>query len=203
MKSLDSVSYYNHHALRLSKLWLQEKNVADLLPFLEELKPDSRVLDLGCGAGLDVLYLNRAGHTAVGLDSSPKLVEMARAQNPSAEIWEKNFLFLSLKEAEWDAIWSNGSFHHYEGEVLQRVVATCFKGLKPGGTIGIVLFEGDENFEDREGDLMGPARNIRPYTEKQICSMLEQTGFKIKRVGRKPVDAINSLPRMLVLASKI
>jgi SAM-dependent methyltransferase len=203
MKSLDSVSYYNHHAMRLSKLGLQEKNVSDLLPFLEELKPDSRVLDLGCGAGLDVMYLNRAGHNAVGLDSAPKLVEIARAQNPGAEIWEKNFLFLSLKEAEWDGIWANGSFHHYEGEVLQRVVATCFKGLKPMGTIGIVLFEGDENFEDREGDLMGPARTIRPYTEKQICSMLEQTGFKIKRVGRKPVDALNSLPRMLILASKI
>jgi SAM-dependent methyltransferase len=203
MKSQDSVSYYNHHALRIAKEALGSKNPADLLPFLELLKPKSRVLDLGCGSGMDLFYLKRSGHEGVGLEASPKLVEIARAQNPGTEILEKNFLFLSLKEADWDGIWANGSLHHYDSEMVQRVVASCFRGLKTGGTLGVVLFEGDESFEDREGDLAGPARYIRPFTEKALCSMLEQTGFKILKVGRKPAEGAYALPRLLVLASKV
>jgi SAM-dependent methyltransferase len=203
MKSQDSVSYYNHHALRLAKDALQLKNPADLLPFLELLNPKSRVLDLGCGSGMDLFYLKRAGHDLVGLDASPKLVEIARAQNPGAEIQEKNFLFLNLKEGEWDGIWANNSLHHYESDMVQRVVAVCFKGLKTTGALGLVVFEGTESFDDREGDLTGPARSIRPYTEKAICSMLEQTGFKIMKVGRKPAENGYALPRLLILATKV
>jgi SAM-dependent methyltransferase len=203
MKSQDSVSYYDHHALRLAQSALRDQNPADLLPFLEELKPNSRVLDLGCGTGMDLLYIKRSGHEAVGLEAAPKMVEIARAQNPGLEILEKNFLFLSLKEADWDGIWANCSLHHHESEIVQRVVATCFKGLKAGGVLGLVVYEGDESFEDREGDLLGPARFIRPFSEKAICSMLEQTGFKIKRVGKKPLEGVYSLPRILVLATKI
>jgi len=203
MKSQDSVNYYNHHALRLAQEALQSKNPADLLPFLEVLNPKSRVLDLGCGSGLDLFYLKRSGHEASGLDASPKLVEIARAQNPGLEILEKNFLFLSLKEGEWDGIWANGSLHHYDPEMVQRVVAACFKGLKTGGILGVIIFEGTESFEDREGDLTGPPRFIRPFSEKAICSMLEQSGFKILKVGRKPAEGAYSLPRLLVLASKV
>ena len=203
MKSQDSVSYYNHHALRISKEALRLKNPGDLVPFLELLKPKSRVLDLGCGSGMDLFYLNRAGLEVVGLDASPKLVEMARAQNPGAEILEKNFLFLNLKEGDWDGIWANGSLHHYDPEMVQRVVATAFKGLKTGGILGIVIFEGMESFEDRESDLLGPGRFIRPFTEKAICSMLEQTGFKILKVGRKPAETETALPRLLILTRKV
>ena len=203
MKSQDSVSYYNHHALRLAKEALQIKNPSDLLPFLEELKQGSRVIDLGCGAGMDLLYLKRAGHTGMGIDFSTKFVEIAKAQNPGLEILEKNFLFLSLKENEWDGVWANESLHHYEPEAIQRVAAACFKGLKSGGTFGLVIFEGTESFEDRDEDLSGPARTIHPLTEKAICSMLEQTGFKIKRVGRKPADAYTSHPRLLIIASRV
>jgi SAM-dependent methyltransferase len=203
MKSLDSASYYNHHALKIAKDSLQTKNPADLLPFLEELKPASRVLDLGCGSGMDLLYLKRAGHVAVGIDSSTKLVEIAKAQNPGLEILEKNFLLLSLQENEWDGIWANESLHHCDSDAIQRVAAACFKGLKSGGVFGLVVFEGTESFEDRAGDLLGPARSIHPLTEKAICSMLEQTGFKIKRVGRKPANSEHELPRLLVLANKI
>ena len=203
MKSQDSVRYYDHHALRLAKVALQGTNPADLLPFLEKLNPKSRVLDLGCGSGMDLFYLKRAGHEPTGLDASSKFVEIARAQNPNLEIVEKNFLFLSLKEAEWDAIWANCSFHYYEPEAVQRVIATCFKGLKADGVMGLVIFEGNESFEDRDGDLSGPTRFIRPYSEKAMCSMLEQTGFKIEKVGRKSADSAYALPRLLIIAKKI
>ena len=184
MKSKESTEYYDHHSARLHREWLEQKSPAELSPFLQELKPNSRVLDLGCGSGIDLSAFATAGHRVVGLDQSPKMVDLARALNPGVEIRQKNFLFLDLALGEWDAIWVNGAFNLFAPEIIQRVIAICFKGLATGGTLGIIADEGEGTFEDRSGDLSGPSRQVHLYSEKQLCSMTEQTGFKVDRVGR-------------------
>ena len=203
MKSQESVNYYNHHANRLDAEWVRSKNSGELTPFLAELEPNSRVLDLGCGTGIDLMQIQAAGHRGVGIDASLEMTELARARNPGAEILHKNYLLLSLKDAEFDGVWVNQSFAHLSPEEVQRVAAVCFKGLKPGGNLGLVIFEGVGTFEDREGDLSGPSRWIHLFTEKQICSMLEQTGYQISKVGRQaPIDS-DCAGKLLILAKRI
>ncbi len=205
MKSLDSTQYYDHHARRLAELDLKNKNPAELVPFLEELHPKARVLDLGCGSGVDLHYMNKAGIEGVGIEGSKARAELARIQNPGITILEKSFFFLTLKEAEFDGVWANRSLHHFETEVTQRIVATLFRGLKSKGVLGVVVYEGTESYQDREGDLSGPSRFIHPWTEKAMCSMIEQTGFIIKKVGRQTANPSHGhpLPSLLILANKI
>ncbi len=196
IKTTDSISYFEHNVQPLHQFWLREKNPADLQPFLQELKPNSRVLDLGCGTGIDLNYISKAKHEGVGIDASSKMIQMAKELNPAAQLINKNGLFLNLKEGEFDGVWANDFFNLFEPEQTQRMVATCFKGLKPGGVLGVIVREGVGNFEDREFDLNGPSRNIHLYTEKQICSMFEQTGFHIAKLGRQ-------FGRMLVIAKRV
>ncbi len=205
MKSQDSVSYYEYHARKIAENALRVKNPSELLPFLEMLEPKARVLDLGCGSGLDLFYLRKAGIEGVGLEASKTLAEISRSQNPGSEILEKNFLFLTLKEASFKGVWANHSLDHFDPEVVQRTIAVLFRGLETGGALGLVIYEGTAPFEDRDGDLTGPSRFIHPYSEKAICSMLEQTGFKIKKVGRRPANPVSGdpLPSLLILANKV
>lgn len=44
------------------------------------LKPETTVLDLGCGCGMESLYFARKGHRVVGIDISPKIIEIAKQQ---------------------------------------------------------------------------------------------------------------------------
>ena len=69
------------------------------------------------------------------------------------------------------------------------------------GTLGLIVREGTGSFEDRTGDLAGPSQYVHLYGEKQICSMIEQTGFRVEKVGRMrtPEDG----DRMLILAKRI
>ncbi len=131
------------------------------------------------------------------------MVRLAREQFPGLEIQHKNFLLLSLEPESYDAVWANESWVHQTPEEIQRVAAVCFKGLKPGGVLGVTLFEGSGTFEDREGDLTGPARSIHLFTEKQISTLLEQTGFQILRVGRKPPETSSGFYKMLILAKRV
>ncbi|NDG84319.1 MAG: methyltransferase domain-containing protein [Proteobacteria bacterium] len=200
----DSTSFYQHHAARLLQHELKHKERGEIAPFLELLRPGDRVLDLGCGSGLDLQTLRKAGFEGVGMEGAAARVEIARGVNPGAEILEKNFLFYTPKEAEWGGVWANRSLHHDAPEAVQRVVAALFRGLRIGGVFGLVMYEGTGAFEDREGDLQGPSRLIRPWSEKALCSMLEQSGFKILKVGRKPADPARGLlmPSLFVLAER-
>lgn len=42
------------------------------------IRPGMRVLDIGCGTGIDAVYLARKGNTVEGIDSAPAMLEIAR-----------------------------------------------------------------------------------------------------------------------------
>lgn len=197
MRSQDSTRYYDHHSERLARL-ATTPDSAGLAPFLQALAPGSRVIDLGCGAGADLQALAAGGYQAVGMEASAPLARAAAATG--CEVLNKNVLFWTPKPDEWDGVWVNRTFQHFGPEEAQRVVASAFRGLKPGGVLGVIVPEGTAAFEDREGDLEGPSRWIHPYTEKQLCSMIEQTGFKILQVGRRQKETTSEL---LVVAKRV
>jgi SAM-dependent methyltransferase len=200
----DSLAYYQHHASRLLQNELQHKDLTEIQPLLESLRPGARVLDLGCGSGLDLQSLRKSGFQGVGIEGAAARAAIAREMNPGAEILGKNFFFYSPVESEWGGVWANRSLHHDSPELVQRMVAVMFRGLRVGGRMGLVMYEGSGAFEDREGDLQGPSRMIRPWSEKPLCSMLEQTGFNILKVGRKPASPARGLlmPSLLVLSER-
>ena len=204
-ETIPSIPYYEHHARRLADLDLRVKEAGEILPFLNLLRSGDRVLDLGCGTGFELQWMKKVGIEAVGMEASPARVALARELNPGVEILEKNFLFYTPKEGEWDAALANRSLHHSAPEGVQRVIAGLFRGLRPGGVLGLVMYEGVGAFEDREGDLSGPSRMIHPWMEKPLCSMLEQTGFGIHQVGRRGADPTRGLilPSLMVLARKV
>ena len=185
MKSLDSTEYYNHnaHAVHAKRKALAEQ--FNLAPLLETLKPNSRVLDVGCGSGIDLSYIEEAGYHAVGVDSSAQMLEIAKTLAPKSTLLNKNALFYTPQTQEFDGVWMNEFINELPSEQAQRVIAACFQGMKSGGVLGMIVREGEGVFEDREDDIEGPSRMIYLYAEKPICSMIEQTGFQVLKLGRR------------------
>ena len=168
---------------------------------MELLDPGARVLDLGCGRGMDLAWLSKEGFQGVGIDSSAVMVKIASEihARSGVEIREKNFLFLSLESDSFDGVWANLSFPYLAPEELQRLLAICFKGVKVGGVLGAVMIEGVGNFEE---EVEGKIRKVYRYSEKALCSMFEQTGFHIKKIGRKQ-NAYDQFSKMLMIAERV
>ena len=104
---------------------------------------------------------------------------MARGSNPGAEVLHQNFLFLTLKEKDWDGVWVNRAFNMMGPEAVQRMVAICFKGLKQGGVLGVIVQGRGLGFLRIEKTIVTESsREIHLYGENQLCSMFEQTGFQ-------------------------
>jgi 2-polyprenyl-3-methyl-5-hydroxy-6-metoxy-1,4-benzoquinol methylase len=105
--------------------------------FVDAMLPRrARVLDAGCGPGRVGAALHARGHTVVGIDVDPVLIEAARADHPGPR-WEVGDLAtLQLDEPPFDAAVLAGNVLVYvapgtEREILRRLAAH----VRPGGVV--------------------------------------------------------------------
>jgi SAM-dependent methyltransferase len=108
-----------------------------------DLHPGETVLDLGSGGGLDVLLSARRvtpGGTAFGLDASPDMLTLARANAAQAGVTNARFLHghiedIPLPDASVDVVISNCVINLSADK--PRVLGEAFRVLRPGGRLGI------------------------------------------------------------------
>jgi L-amino acid N-acyltransferase YncA/2-polyprenyl-3-methyl-5-hydroxy-6-metoxy-1,4-benzoquinol methylase len=107
------------------------------------LEPGERVLDLGSGGGIDVLLsARRVGPTgrAYGLDASPEMIALARANAAEAGAGNAEFLLGSIEDVPLpdacvDVVISNCVVNLSADK--PRVLAEAFRVLRPGGRLGV------------------------------------------------------------------
>jgi SAM-dependent methyltransferase len=120
------------------------QNINALLQYIEGRSPFT-ILDFGCGPGRDLRAFTDLGHVAIGLEGSAKFAEMACEQG--FEIWEQDFLKLSLPDNSFDGVFANASLFHVPSQELPRVLRELGATLKPGG----VLFSSNPHGDNEEG----------------------------------------------------
>lgn len=210
MQPSESIRYYDYYSApeRFAGAAPSELESAQTLaPWVSFLTPQAKVVDLGCGWGQDARVLASRGFRVLGLDASGASIE--RAQQASNDLAEhlrfevRNVLFWSPESESWDGVWISRTLQHFSADEAQRVIAIAFRALKAGGVLGIVVPEGQGRYEEKGPDLLGPSRFIHLYSEKQMCSMLEQTGFKDLKVARRVDLEKTKGPELMVLARRI
>ncbi len=110
---------------------------------LAQLEPGQVVLDLGSGAGLDVLLsakrVGPGGH-AYGVDMTDEMLALANANRAKAEIRNATFLRgtienVPLPDASVDVVISNCVINLAEDK--RAVIKEAFRVLRPGGLFAV------------------------------------------------------------------
>jgi SAM-dependent methyltransferase len=105
-----------------------------------ELRVGARLLDLGCGTGIDALEFVQRGFHVVATDWSPQMVERTRARIAAAGLQSRATTVhlgaqqLDQLEGEFDGIYSNFGPLNCAPD-LRAVAAECARLLRPGGTL--------------------------------------------------------------------
>jgi len=95
------------------------------------------ILDVGCGAGSNVLYLARSGFRASGVDLSPGAVTAAKSRLSEAHldspVGEGDVLALPFPNGSFDGLVDNGCFHTIPLRRRVRYAEEVHRVLRPGG----------------------------------------------------------------------
>jgi SAM-dependent methyltransferase len=110
------------------------------------LAPGQRVLDIGCGSGLLARALLAQGYAVAGVDASPAMIGLARAQAPAGDF---HAIGLPTRRRPGesgalpaaDAIVSTGHVLNYVGSCddIALALAELAAALRPGGLLAIDL----------------------------------------------------------------
>jgi len=92
------------------------------------------VLDLGCGTGIDALHLQASGVSIYGIDSSPKMIEVARRRGIDAHCFRIEDLH--LLDILVDGVISNfGALNCVAS--LSSVASDLARMVRPGGRVAL------------------------------------------------------------------
>lgn len=122
------------------------KSYPELLAYFDTFSRDTKIVDLGCGQGRDVLALSRMGFTVMGIDVSVvgivQLNEVAHEENlsVSTEVMDyKSFTEIS----QYDIVLMNSMFHFYKKDLEEEtlVLKKILTDLKVNGRLVLIVQE--------------------------------------------------------------
>jgi ubiquinone/menaquinone biosynthesis C-methylase UbiE len=125
----DWAPYYDEP--RNNLLEIEQPIVREILDGL----PAGVALDAACGTGRHAEYLASLGHEVIGVDSSPEMLERARAKVPTGEFHEADLHDLPLESDSVDVVVCAIALSHVPD--LAPVLEELARVLRPGGHLVI------------------------------------------------------------------
>jgi ArsR family transcriptional regulator len=169
-------SFFDSVAGRLGKDYVPGKSWKSIAEALLRLMPPMVIADLGAGEGAFSLLLAQRAKKVIAVDTSDKMIEVAREQALRNGVKNVEFRLgdmeeVPIKAATVDLVWISQSLHHalHPG----RALAEANRILRPGGRI-VILDLVKHRFEEAR-ELY--ADEWLGFSETDLESMLEEAGF--------------------------
>jgi ubiquinone/menaquinone biosynthesis C-methylase UbiE len=103
---------------------------------------DARLLEVGCGMGTDLLQFARGGARCVGIDLTPRSIEITRHRfrlyGAEGDFMISDGEHLPFHDASFDVVYSNGVLHHTPDTA--GAIREIHRVLRPGGVAKVMLY---------------------------------------------------------------
>lgn len=166
----DTLEFARRKADRLAALSLQ---------YLGQPR-ERRILDIGCGTGNVVCFLQDRFLEAVGGDVAHSLLVEARAKAPRAQFVDLEETSWPFSDAEFDVAFCACVWHHVSDAMIPALCAQLHRVVRPGGLV--VVFEHNPYNPItrkivRECELDRDVERLIPM--RQVCQVFRQAGLEI------------------------
>lgn len=169
-------------------------------------KPNASILELACGPGNVTKYLlgKRPDFKILGTDLAPKMIELAKANNPSATFRLMDCRDLSKVSKTYDGIVCAFCLPYLSKEETQKLIADAYHKLEQDGLLFISTMEDNYETSGWEKGSSGDAIYMHYYPADFLLTALQTNGFTIIDEGRKKYDGPKKVPvtDLLLIARK-
>ena len=174
-------STYNDIARQYAKLYfkLTPEDIPNIDKFFSYLKPESKVLDVGCGPGGGIAYSLKKGFEAVGVDISPKMIKIATQKVPKGKFYVMNMVKMNFTNESFDGLMAAHSIIHIPSKKIPEVLAEFKRVLRPSGILLALVLEGKPDQIVDEPMKAGAKIFLNLFTQKRLANFIKNAGFKI------------------------
>ena len=174
---------------------------------LSKLETESRVLDVGCGYGRDVITIGGEGHYVTGIDRSLTAINMARKRVLAAglnmnkvELAKSDSASLSSDEGVFDALLSHRFLHLLDEASAHSFSNAAAKLVRPGGCLAIsarnqndfcpnqmrFVSDGVAEYRDR------PGHRVRFFDQARYRQLFEPQFRRLQFVDMQEQESITN-----------
>ncbi|MBI4010571.1 MAG: class I SAM-dependent methyltransferase [Candidatus Aenigmarchaeota archaeon] len=167
-------TYRNHNYKELP--WETANPDKELTRLVNEGKiAKCKVLDIGCGAGTNSIFLSRQGFDVIGVDISSTAVKIAKHRTKDvgakAKFLVGNAYNLKFQKSVFDFIFDRGCFHHIPIEFRKIYVKQNHRLLTDNGKYYLHAFS-DSNYWHQEN--LFSLKKIKAYFGKYFKILEEK-----------------------------
>jgi ubiquinone/menaquinone biosynthesis C-methylase UbiE/DNA-binding HxlR family transcriptional regulator len=175
-------AFFDSMAGRLGKDYVPGKSWKSLADALLRLLPPMEIADLGSGDGGSAVLLSESAVRVIGVDSSEKMLDVAREHALRAAAHNVEFRLgemeeLPIEDASVDLAFFSQSLHHATHP--ERALREAARIVRGGGRI-VILDLAKHRFEEAR-ELY--ADEWLGFSEAEMETMLEKAGFDDVRVS--------------------
>jgi len=151
--------FYDKTANDWAERWYNNESYLPILKgFAGKLPSQARVLDLCCGAGYESSRMKTLGFEMVGLDISPKSIEIAKEKNPGLDFYVGDMLEDYSFVGPVQGIMVIAGLVHLAKDKLTTAFEKMDRVLEPEGHLLFSIRQGqgkidEKSFVEIEGDL--------------------------------------------------
>ena len=156
------------------------------------------MLDLGCGPGRDLRWLDGRGFRPVGLDRSGGMLAHAAHHAGDVPLIRGDMARFPLRSGAADGLWACASFLHIPKRDAGQVLGESARVLRPGGLLGLTVKRGDqEGWTETRG-----RRFFAWWQPDELAAALAAAGFTVRWRASTP-DPLGREPWLERLAEHV
>ncbi len=190
---LSAADIFNKHALLYQSRFMDVSLYADCIDsFCKHLPPGGNVLELACGPGNITRYLldQRPDLKILATDIAPKMLELAKANNPGAECRLLDCRNLSSLTETFEGMLCGFCLPYLSEEESAGLIRSCAAILKPRGIMYLSCMEESKHHQSGiKTNSAGDKTYMYYHRARFLWDTLSEAGFQNIVLSRKITQA--------------
>lgn len=205
--NLQAHAIFNKYAKEYQERFMDVSSYHDAFDiFCNSLSsPRSKILEVACGPGNITSYLlnKRPDLKILGTDLAPKMIELAKQNNPSAEFKIMDGRNIHQLDELFDGIVSGFFFPYLSQKEVEKFICDAALKLNNNGVLFISTMEDDHSKSGIQKGSKGDEIFMNFHEEKHLCETLIKNNFTIIAIQRTETIAGNGMKNIdLLITSK-
>ena len=193
-----TVEFYNRNAHKYAEWRTNEGIDLSQKIFLNEIKSEGEIIDLGCGTGEKTIWFHKQGLKVDAVDASPQMLE--KLNNFKGIKIQKVDLSKIEFPKKYDGMWASFSIQHLGKNIQDLLFKKISKALNNNGILYIGIHEGYKIYRDNLNRLYVPRseNEIRKVFKKNDLMIFNFFKEKNLSFDNEPIKVMHIFAKLKI-----